>query len=72
MTGQNPASQSFCGFDALFLPIMLDDRADVASTCPVTDTEIRLTVEPDGTVSAASPATVVVGIVGEESPPVAR
>jgi alkylmercury lyase len=57
---------TWCGFDALFLPIMLGEPAQVASTCPVTGTEIRLTVEPDGTVSAVTPATVVVGIVGEE------
>ena len=57
---------TWCGFDALFLPIMLGERAEVASTCPVTGTPIHLTVEPDGTVSAATPDTAVVGIVGEE------
>lgn len=57
---------TWCGFDALFLPIMLGERAEVASTCPVTSTEIRLTVEADGTVSALSPEATVVGIVGEE------
>lgn len=57
---------TWCGFDALFVPIILGEQADVVSTCPVTGTEIRLTVEADGTVSAASPAEVVVGIVGEE------
>lgn len=57
---------TWCGFDALFLPIMLGERAEAVSTCPVTGAGIRLTVEPDGTVSAATPATAVVGIVGEE------
>jgi alkylmercury lyase len=57
---------TWCGFDALFLPIMLGERAEVGSTCPVSGTEIRLTVEADGTVSAAAPAGVVVGIVGHE------
>jgi alkylmercury lyase len=57
---------TWCGFDALFLPIVLGEPAEVGSTCPVTGTEIRLTVEPDGSVSAARPATTVVGIVGEE------
>jgi alkylmercury lyase len=57
---------TWCGFDALFLPIMLGERAEVASTCPVTGEPIRLRVEPDGTVCAAIPDTVVVGIVGEE------
>jgi alkylmercury lyase len=57
---------TWCGFDALFLPIMLGERAEVASACPVTGTEIRLTVEPDGKVTAATPRTVVVGVVGQE------
>ncbi|MPZ25940.1 MAG: alkylmercury lyase [Micromonosporaceae bacterium] len=57
---------TWCGFDALFLPIMLGERAEATSTCPVTGAEIQLTVQPDGTVSAATPGTVVVGIVGEE------
>lgn len=57
---------TWCGFDALFLPILLGERADVASTCPVTGTDIRLTVESDGTVSAASPKSTVVGIVGQD------
>lgn len=57
---------AWCGFDALFLPIILGEPADVTSICPVTGTQIRLTVESDGTVSATVPDTVVVGIVGEQ------
>lgn len=57
---------TWCGFDALFLPILLGERAEVASTCPVTGAAIRLTVEADGTVSDTEPSGVVVGIVGEE------
>lgn len=56
---------TWCGFDALFLPIMLGERARVESTCPVTGSEIRLTVDADGTASAVAPAGVVVGIVSE-------
>lgn len=57
---------TWCGFDALFIPIIVGERAEVTSTCPVTSADIQLTVEPDGTVSAASPGSVVVGIVGHE------
>ena len=57
---------TWCGFDAVFLPIMLGERAEVASTCPVTGAEIRLRVGPDGTVTEVVPAAAVVGIVGEE------
>ena len=57
---------TWCGFDALFVPIMLGEAAQVLSTCPVTGTPIRLSVDADGTVLSATPDTVVVGIVGEE------
>lgn len=57
---------TWCGFDALFLPIMLGDRAHVSSICPVTGETITLTVEPDGTTSDVSPSGTVVGIVGED------
>jgi alkylmercury lyase len=57
---------TWCGFDSLFLPIVLSERAQVTSTCPVTGTEIRLTVEDDGAVSSHVPATVLVSIVGPD------
>lgn len=57
---------TWCGFDALFLPILLGERAEMTSTCPVSGVAIRLTIEADGTVSAATPAEVVGGIVGED------
>jgi alkylmercury lyase len=57
---------TWCGFDALFLPVLLGEPAEVASTCPVTGTGIRLVVEANGTVSHSSPKTVVVGIVGQD------
>lgn len=57
---------TWCGFDTLFLPILLAEHAQVASTCPVTGTPIQLTVHADGTASDVTPDTVVVGIVGEE------
>jgi alkylmercury lyase len=56
---------TWCGFDALFLPIMLGERAEVASTCPVTGAAITLTVQADGTVSSSAPTGAVVGIVGQ-------
>jgi hypothetical protein len=57
---------TWCGFDALFLPIVLGERAEVAWTCPVTGEAIHLTVEADGTISGAEPPGVVVGIVGPQ------
>lgn len=57
---------TWCGFDALFLPIMLGERAEVVSTCPVTGVEIQLTVDMEGRVLSASPSTVAVGIVGDD------
>ena len=38
---------TWCAWDTLFLPALLDDQADVASSCPMTGIEVRLTVAPD-------------------------
>lgn len=57
---------TWCGFDALFLPLLLDERATVRSTCPVTGDQIHLTIEPDGTVVHVDPAGTHVAIIGPE------
>jgi alkylmercury lyase len=48
---------TWCAWDTLFLPALLDDQAQVRSTCPITGTEVRLTVAPDR-VLAADPRDV--------------
>ncbi len=53
---------AWCAFDCLFLPALLDGPVEVASTCPVTGTGIRLTVTPRG-VTAVSPETTVMTFV---------
>lgn len=50
---------TWCAWDTLFLPALLGQAARVESTCPVTATEVRLTVGPDG-VQAADPASLQV------------
>ncbi|MGH3734115.1 MAG: alpha/beta fold hydrolase [Micromonosporaceae bacterium] len=57
---------TWCGFDALFLPLILGERAEVASTCAVTGTAIQLTVQPDGAVSHVTPSGTVVAIVDDD------
>jgi alkylmercury lyase len=39
---------AWCAWDTLFLPALLGREARVRSTCPVTGTDVRLTVAPDG------------------------
>jgi len=39
---------TWCAWDTLFLPAMLGQSADVESTCPVTGSDVRLTVDPNG------------------------
>jgi alkylmercury lyase len=39
---------TWCAWDTLFLPALLGHEAHVQSTCPVTGTDIALTVAPDG------------------------
>jgi alkylmercury lyase len=38
---------TWCAWDTLFLPALLDEPAQVTSTCPATGAAVRLTVVPD-------------------------
>ncbi len=49
---------SWCALDALFLPGLLGETAEVESICPTTGAAIQLTIAPDG-VRAYSPASRV-------------
>jgi alkylmercury lyase len=42
------ALYTWCAWDTLFLPAMLDRPATVQSRCPITATDVRVTVVPDG------------------------
>lgn len=55
---------AWCGFGTLFLPILLDEPADVTSRCPVTGQLIELRIAADGTPTGAGPTTVRAAIVG--------
>lgn len=57
---------TWCGFDALFIPLLIDERAEVRSTCPVTGADIHLRVEADGSVHDVTPAETVIAVVGSE------
>lgn len=55
---------TWCGFDVLFLPLLLDEPGQVRSTCPVTGQPIALVVDPAGTVHDVTPSTTCVAITG--------
>jgi alkylmercury lyase len=57
---------TWCAWDALFLPALLDEQARVESTCAVTGVRVSLTVAPEG-VLASQPEDVWVSF-----PPPAR
>jgi alkylmercury lyase len=50
---------AWCALDTLFIPGLLDQAAEVESTCPVSNSPVRLTVTPDGVQSVSPPETVV-------------
>lgn len=52
---------AWCALDTIFLPGLLEETAEVESTCPVTGETIRLTITPDG-VTQYSPAGTVLSI----------
>jgi alkylmercury lyase len=57
---------TWCAWDTLFLPALLDEHAQVESTCPSTDVRVSLTVAPER-VLASEPEDVWVSF-----PPPAR
>lgn len=52
---------TWCSLDAIFLPGLLEETAEVESTCPVTGKRIQLIITPDG-VTQYSPAGTVLSI----------
>jgi len=53
---------TWCALDALFLPILLNQTAEVLDQCPVTKAPIHLTVTPHA-VQQYQPQSIVVSIV---------
>lgn len=53
---------TWCSWDSLFIPAILQTSAQVHSTCPVTGHAIRLTVTPQG-VEVLEPVEVVMSFV---------
>ncbi len=53
---------TWCAWDSLFLPVMLQQTALVSSRCPSTGETIRLTITPEG-VTSYQPASIVISIV---------
>ena len=57
---------AWCAFDCLFLAELLGGAVEVASACPASGAEIRLTVTPEG-VAAAGPESTVLSFVTPEA-----
>ena len=53
---------AWCALDTLFLPGLLDEAAEVRSTCPVSGDEIRLTITPER-VASYEPGSTVLSVV---------
>src|SRR5712692_4457294 len=53
---------TWCAWDSLFLPVMLQQTAEISSSCPTTGETIRLTITPEG-VTSYQPASAVISIV---------
>ena len=57
---------TWCAFDGLFLPELLDSPGRITTACPVTRVDIRLTVTPEG-VEKTDPDGVVMSFVMPET-----
>ena len=54
---------AWCALDALFLPGLLGETAEIQSICPTTGEEIRLTVSPEVEAEYSPPDTVLTIVV---------
>ena len=54
---------AWCALDALFLPGLLGETAEVQSTCPTSGDEIRLPVSPEAEAEYTPPETVLTIVV---------
>ena len=57
---------TWCALDSIMYPVALGQPAQVKSTCPVTNSEVRATITPEA-VSELFPATTMLSIVIPES-----
>ncbi len=58
---------TWCAWDTLFLPSILNQIAEVSSRCPATGLPVSLTVGPEG-IRQAHPADAVVSFLSPERP----
>lgn len=58
---------TWCAYDTLFIPHLLDITTPVSSVCPTTGGSVRLTVSPDG-VAGLDPAGAVVSLLTPDKP----
>lgn len=57
---------TWCAWDSLFIPVILQRTAEVESTCPVSKAPIRLRARPDG-VAGLDPVETVVSMLIPEA-----
>lgn len=57
---------TWCAWDALFIPEILGETAEIESTCPTTKKSIRLTVDPDGITYIEPEDTIVSFLILKE------
>jgi len=57
---------TWCAWDALFIPQIINKTAHVESTCPITNAKINLTVTPEGIVEH-SPEDIVVSMINPDA-----
>jgi len=57
---------TWCAWDALFIPELINKTAMLTSLCPVTGNPVRLTIAPDA-VASAKPAATTVSFIEPEA-----
>ena len=74
-TVNNRSLSTWCAWDALFLPVLLGQTAEVESTCPATQAKIRVRISPksveeihpaDSVITIALPNEIITGFESVE------
>ncbi len=59
---KDASMRTWCAWDTLFIPLLIDETAAIESESPISDETVRVTVSPEG-VKEVIPATAVVSVV---------
>jgi len=62
---------TWCAWDTLFIPALLDQTVEITSNCPVTNQEIKLSISPSG-IQSVQPEFTVISLIAPDTDKIAE